>query len=226
MTAHASLAREAVTLFAEDFDAPALEAAIESLASQPPAGPLDTIEAPPLSPEAAYASGFEAGAAEARAAQQQDLQCALDSIAPALASLHGEAARQAESCAEAVARLLLGCLRAAMPEYCRRFGTGEALAVLAALRPAIRANPQATLRANPATLAGLAGFPALLPSGDAPALRLVTAETMAPGDIVITWNHGGASRDTAAIWQQIEAALALALPSGGAQTDEEQTHAG
>ncbi len=41
-------------------------------------------------------------------------------------------------------------------------------------------------------------------------MQIIECDAMAPGDVRIAWHNGAATRDAAALWQQVAAVLAPA----------------
>jgi flagellar assembly protein FliH len=194
--------RTAGVLYAEDFDEPV--PLPEPEAPPPPMFDLAQLEAAQL---AAHAEGLAAGQALARQSQQQATVAALDAIAASLADARAVVEQAAERDAEALAGLLLACLRRVLPDLCRLHGVGEARAVARAVLPGLLHEPQITVRADAATAAAVAAEIAAHEPDLAARVRTQPMAQMAPGDVRIGWADGSAQRDVAALWRAIAAAL-------------------
>ena len=196
-------------LFAEDFDAPAQQAA------PPRQRPIFTAAELDATRETAFAEGRDSGLAEAAAQHEVALDAAAAALAGRLALLREDSRAAAERAAAAVARLLLDTLAALFPTLCARHGPAEAEAVLRALLPGLGGEAALSLRANPRDLPALQAALARAAPALAARASFVPSEIAAPGDIALAWNHGEATRDARALWDAVAAALApaeLALP--------------
>ena len=118
--------------------------------------------------------------------------------------------------AEAIARLLLDSLAATFPTLCARYGDAEVRAIIRAVLPALTQEAAITVRAHPRTAAALAAEIAHLDPDLVAHVQTVECDAMPPGDVRIAWHNGTATRDAAALWQQVAAVLA---PAGLLRTD-------
>ena len=202
--------RAAGILFAEDFDAPH---SFTPHAFTPPAKPRPTCTAAELETAraTAYAEGREIGFAEATTQHEAALTDATRALAGKLVALRHDAADAAERAATALARLFLDSLAALFPALCAQHGAAEAAAVLRAVLPGLGGEPGLRLSANPAILPGLAAELARLDPALAARTSLTPSEMLIPGDVILAWQHGTATRDAATLWHALAAALA---PSG------------
>ena len=66
-----------------------------------------------------------------------------------------------------------------------------------------------TLRINPQHCTIIAREIERLDPDLAARVQIVPAEAIPAGDVRITWRNGGATRDAAALWEQVAATLAL-----------------
>jgi len=190
-----------VILFDEDFDRPEGPEVIEPVYS---AAELYTAK------EEAAREAREIALAEAESTTRSRAGEALAAIAAQLADARDAAASLTEQSAEAVARLLMRCFATALPALSARHGGAELTALLRALLPTLRHEPSITVRVHPDLVAPLTEEYAALDHDAAARVRLISTAAMRPGDAQIAWDRGNASRDTAALWQQIESILALA----------------
>jgi flagellar assembly protein FliH len=205
---------------ANDFDAPAVRPVA--------AAPLPVHDPLPALLEAARAEAFAAGRAEGMAqglAQgRAEIEAERDTAAVAAlrmaASGFTEAARAAAAVAEEAARSIaetaLAALCAAMPALGARFGAAEAQAFVEALLPVLREEPAVTVQVEEALVAPLAARFAMLPQ-----VAVVAEVGLEPGDAVLRWQSGEASRRGAAARQAVAGALvACGLLTPGAIAEE------
>lgn len=196
-------------LYAEDFDEP----------ESPPRPSPPPAEPPAVEPsytaaelEAARAAAADDAARLAREqARSEDTHAcaqALCRLAGAVAEAKADARRVAEEAVEALARTVLSLLTGALPDLCARHAEGEVRAVVRALLPALQAEPRVTVRLHPRVLPGvraeLAGSDAEL-SAD---IALLPTDTLAPGDLRVTWTEGALVRDTGATHRAMQDVLA------------------
>lgn len=168
---------------------------------------LDRVRAEALS------FGRKQGAAEAAGTADQRIQRTLDQIAEGLAgaieALRNADARQARD----AAALALAVIRKLFPETSRRHGHTEIVSVIDTVIGRIIDKPKLTvwvaeslqpaITEQLATLAEAHGF--------AGQISIVGESTMAEGDCRVSWAGGGAVRDSAAIWREIEDAIRRTL---------------
>jgi flagellar biosynthesis/type III secretory pathway protein FliH len=198
-------------LYAEDFDAPAS-----------PDAPLvpDTIS-PQIAPEeldAARAEGHQAGLAEARqeeATIQAELRtAALSAIGDALGCARADASRIAHTMADELAATLLALLHAALPAAAEALAGREVIALVAALLPGLRREPNASIHVHPSLLGAIAADLQTLWPDHGGRLAVTPDAALAPSDVRVSWEDGEARRDTRALWQNLRVALSpYALPS-------------
>jgi flagellar assembly protein FliH len=197
-------------LYVEDFDAPADVPDVPPAPPAAPEPPAPVIGAADLA--AARAEGHAAGLAEARAEQaliQTALRtAALASIGDALGSARADASRLAQGMAEELAATMLALLQAALPAASAALAGQEVGALIAALLPGLKREPHVVIQVPPALVAEIAAsLRTLWPDHGA---RLVVAadETLAASDVRVTWEDGEARRDTRALWDGLQSALA------------------
>jgi hypothetical protein len=204
------------SLFAEDFDLPA------GVAESKTVEPVFSADELAAARDAAWHDGYSAGLHRAAEGEAAATRQAISAIAEQFAAECDAAAKRAEAAAEAIARLLLDSLAAAFPALCARYGDAEARAVVRAVVPALTQEPMIAVRANPHTAATLAREIARLEPDLAAHIQTVECEAMPPGDVRIGWRSGSATRDAAALWEQVAVVLA---PAGllGAETAIKET---
>ena len=202
-------------LYVEDFDAEpaACEPAVAAERAPEPAQVFTAAELE-AAREAGRQEGYQASLADATLLQAQlqsaALQSLADGIAAARASLHGVADAHAAD----LARTLLATLRAAVPATMRAHAATEIGALVQALAPGLRAEPELRVRTHPDHADMLREALVALTAEESCVLSVTTDAGVAPGDVKIAWQDGYARRDTAAIWTQVQAALApLNLPT-------------
>ncbi len=201
-------------LYVEDFDAP----------PAPEADPAPDLPEDPPEPVFSAADVAAAHAAGRRAGQKAALTdamlmhiqlqtAALQALSDALAASRVELECVAARHAEQAARTALSLLHAAIPATMAAHGKTEITAMLEALLPGLRCEPALRVRTHP-SLADFVRESLIARLGpDGGVLAVVPTETMARGDIAISWENGKAWRDCAAIHADITAALApLELP--------------
>lgn len=203
-------AQDSGILYIEDFDAP-------PPAPEPPPPAAEITESVPLASHlAACAAAREAGRAEGRNASLQDAMvlqgelrnAALAAIADALAMGTVPREEAAASRAGALARHMLSLLEATLPALAARHAPQEVGALLEAVLPGLRAEPDLEITVHPDVLgaaqAAMAGMPG------AATRRWVVKPDPALGvaDAKVEWQDGAVLRDTAALWRAIRAALA------------------
>jgi flagellar biosynthesis/type III secretory pathway protein FliH len=135
---------------------------------------------------------------------------ALTEIAVQITAMQEAAAAIAEQSAEAIARLLLDCFAIAFPALTVRHGPGELAALLREILPALHREPKITVRINPHLIPVMTEEVHSLDADLAARVRLIPADSVAVGDVRVTWEHGSAIRDAASLWSQIESVLAPA----------------
>jgi flagellar biosynthesis/type III secretory pathway protein FliH len=186
------------TLFAEDFDLPA--------AGPPAAEPMFSAAELSASREAAWQDGHAAGLQDDAAATRR----AITTIAEEFAQERHAAAEQAEQSAEAIVHLLLDSLAAIFPTLCAHYGDAEVRAIIRVVLPALTQEPAITVRTHPCTAAAVTQELARLDPDLLAHVQTVECDAMSPGDVRIAWRNGAATRDAAALWQQVAAVLAPA----------------
>jgi flagellar biosynthesis/type III secretory pathway protein FliH len=191
-------------LFAEDFDVP--EVAPDPAVIEPVYSASELTAAR----DAAWRDGHEAGLQDAAASDDAATRQAIAVFAEQFAAECEAATARSEQSAEAIARLLLDSLAAIFPTLCVRYGDTEVRAIVRTVLPALTQEPAITVRANPRTARALTQEIARLDPDLAEHVQAVDCDAMSPGDVRIAWHNGTATRDSAALWQQVAAVLAPA----------------
>lgn len=194
-------------LFDLSFDAPAVE----------PASVVEAAAAPPaISPEelsAARTAGFEegrrAGAAETTAAHDAALAATLSVVADRLTALVSGLDDIRQESERAATEIAVAIARKFVPALTRRGALDEVTALAAeCLREALH-EPRVAVRVPDAVFEPLRGrLDALAAAAGFDGKIVVLAdETMQGADCRVEWADGGAERDEARLWREIDAAV-------------------
>ncbi|ONG55269.1 hypothetical protein BKE38_09285 [Pseudoroseomonas deserti] len=192
---------------ANDFDAPAIKAVAPM--PEPVHDPLpELLEAARREAFAAgRAEGLAAGLAQGRAEVEAERDTAAVAALRMAASGFTDAARSAagvaEDAARSIAETALAALCAAMPALGARFGAAEAEAFVEAMLPVLREEPAVTVQVEESLVAPLSARFATMKQ-----VEVVAVAGLTPGDAVLRWHSGEASRRAAAARQAVVAALA------------------
>ena len=175
-----------------------------------------------------FSEGHRSGVAEASAAIDHRVACALDALKGELAALGAELRQQEEDIGRQAATLAAVICHKFLPSRYGETATDEIAGLVAALLPRIAEMPKVSVRVAEALVAplaerlsdvaGTAGFPGVVETiGDA---------GIAEGDCHIDWLRGGALRDAAALWREVNAlfgetlgAIAIDPPASGSVLD-------
>jgi flagellar biosynthesis/type III secretory pathway protein FliH len=191
-------------LFAEDFDVP--EVAPDPKVIEPVYSASELAAAH----DAAWRDGHDAGLQDAATGDAAATRQAIAAFAEQFATECEAAQARAEQSAEAIAQLLLDSFAAIFPTLCVRYGDAEVRAIVRTVLPALTQEPTITVRANPRTARAVTQEIARLDPDLAVHVQVVDCDAMSPGDVRIAWHNGTATRDAAALWQQVAAVLAPA----------------
>ncbi len=149
-------------------------------------------------------AAYEARSAAARQALAGACAALASNLGEALAGLDAALAEAAR----ALAATMLAAIGAALPGWQARLGPSVAAEITATLLASLGETASPRLLVSPGDAAELRG---LLPD----AIALEADAAMAPGGLRLAWCRGGASRDPAAIWNEIETIIAPALATTG-----------
>ena len=201
-------------LYPEDFADPRPRAAPLPVLVQASVVPGFTAEDVEAARAEGYLSGETAGRAAEAAGQRARLAEALARLAERLDAAEESSVAAVESRAQALGRVLVDALTAALPSLAAQCGVAEMRRVIAMIMPALSREASVTLHVPPDLLeAAHAELDALRLRRAVPPVVVADAQ-LPPGDIEITWTDGRAVRDGAAIWRNVIAALApLGLPA-------------
>jgi flagellar assembly protein FliH len=212
-------------LFAEDFDLPRRAANPEPEVVNPTYSAAELAEAR----AEAWAAGHAAGTTEANRTIAAMTGSLLEAIAAALHDAKEAANAVAGRSVEAIARLLLDSLDKLFPALCERHGEAELCALVRSILPALAQEPAITVRLNPMHTPALMRELGRLDPDLVERVRLLPVEAIATGDVRVSWRDGSASRDNAALWQQVRAVLepaGLLSAANAPVTIRESEHAG
>ncbi len=162
-----------------------------------------------------FAHGHRAGFAEAGASIEQYLAHAIDAVRVELASLGAVLREREEALRRQSAALATIICRKFLPSRYHETAVDEITGLVAAVLPRVIEVPKVTVRVaenlvDPLAqrlnaLARTVGYPGLIETiGDI---------GVAPGDCRIEWPRGGAVRDSATLWREIDALMEEALGS-------------
>lgn len=162
---------------------------------------------------AGHAEGLETGRAEATAAAEQANADALDRLGQRLDELSTQVRGASEQRSSESLEVALTLVRKLFPALTRRHGQAEIETLIVESLERLREEPRVVVRVADAQLDTLReridGLAAK--SGFAGKVVLLSDEDLAPGDARADWADGGAERDTARVWREIENAAARAL---------------
>lgn len=161
----------------------------------------------------AFAAGRTAGTREAEAATGRKLAAAVQAAASGLQALEQQMRREAEERHREAIRVAMTVAARVLPEMAARNGMAEVEGLFRECMGFLLEEPRVTVRVADAlaeaarerleAVAGTSGFEGrLLVLGDA---------AMAVGDCRVEWAEGGAERNFARVWQDIETVLERAL---------------
>jgi flagellar assembly protein FliH len=190
---------ELLKFFGEDFGAGAGDRADEPAAEEPAAPPID----PEAIREAAYQEGLRDGLERADTEHHRAVERTLAVLEQQLGAAHYEAAQETDRAARSIAGLLIQTLMKILPAACARFGAAEITSVTRAVLPGLRQEPRVVVAVHPAVAPEVEAELARLGEEFRERAVLSPTETMAPGDVRITWQDGSAARDTNDLMQRI-----------------------
>ncbi len=201
--------------FGEDFGGGADDPADEPVADAAP---------PPIDPDAiraaAYQEGLRDGIERADSERNRAVSRTLATLEQHLGAAQYQAAQETDRAARSIASLLIQALMKILPAACARFGAAEIADVARAVLPGLRQEPRVVVAVHPAVAAEVEAELARLGDDFRERAALAPTETLAPGDVRITWQDGSAARDTKDLMQRIAALFTqyglLNAPEAGA----------
>ncbi len=175
--------------------------------------------------EEGVAAGRAAAAAEAQATIERATATALEDIGRGLDTLIRAQTEAGESFLRTALETAVAITRKLHPELARRHGLVEVEGVLGHCLETLRDEPRLVIRVEDGLLDPLGAQIETLTrsAGFEGRVVLLADETIAPGDCRVEWADGGAERNSAALWEDIETAIrrALADPPGADEGPQE-----
>lgn len=216
-------------LYAEDFDEPLLQPARTqqtSAAAMPapeiitPTFSLDELRA---ATDQAYEEGCEATRHTAARSSVAQRDAALAALAGHLSTTQKQSVRIVEQALDAIACTTLSLLTVALPALCANYAEDELRALLQRVLPPIRQLPEMHIRVHPSLREALEEETGAVLDGSGTRITWIDSSKLAPGDIAITWQNGGALRNTGATCTAIRDAV-LGLFDQGHEIQVPETH--
>jgi hypothetical protein len=210
------LGRSDGILYVEDFDAPPAKPKVEAPAppAPVPVEPVFSRADLDAAREAGRQAGLQEALADAHLLQAQLQAAASQALADAMSASRTAMERVVHRQAEAAAGTVLAILRAAVPRVMATHAEGELQAVIAALLPGLRSEPELRVRAHPDLADYVRETLSAFLAADGGVIAVSADPLLAPGDLQIFWQDGCARRDCSAIYAEIVSALApLRLPA-------------
>lgn len=198
-------------LFAEDFDDPHEAAHTEQVLEPAKVEPVYSANELASARNDAWAEGHAAGIAEARTASDIMARTALAAMADQIRATREDLTALVEQIAHQIAKTLMTMLATMLPKLCEDHGDAEALAIAAAILPHLRHEPRLFIRTHPRMAAALHREIERMEPGLMPPIEIVPTDALAAGDISLSWQDGGATRDTGALWRSVANIL---MPAG------------
>ena len=191
-------------------------AAAQAVAEEPPA-PTFSEEELAAARQAAFAEGKAAGVAEAETCHAARLAAAVEILPPQLAAIAQDVAAEADARRRDSLEAALTVIRKLFPQLARTHGLDEVHAVIEQCLERLRDEPRVVIRCADADLDALRerAEHATARSGFEGKLVFLADERLASGDLRVEWADGGAERDQARLWQEIDAVIARALTPAG-----------
>ena len=137
----------------------------------------------------------------------------LTTLAEQLSVTQQQAKRVVEEALGSIAQTTLSLLAVALPALCANHAEAELRSLLRRLLPPTRQFPELHIRVHPCVREALEDETNLILEGSGTQVTWTESIKLAPGDVAIAWQNGGALRNTAAICSDITKAI-LALFDG------------
>jgi flagellar assembly protein FliH len=191
-------------------------AAAQAVAEEPPVPTFSEAELA-AARQAAFADGKAAGTAEAEGCHAARLAAALEALPPQLAQIAEDVATAAAERQRDSLEAALVVVRKLFPQLAREHGLEEAHAVIQQCLERLRDEPRVVIRCADADLDALRARAenGAARGGFEGKLVFLADERLVSGDLRVEWADGGAERQQAALWQEIDAVIARALAPAG-----------
>lgn len=197
----------------EEEEAAALAAQQAAEEDLPPPPPTFSEEELHAARQAAYSEGLEAGRADARAVAETELSRVMDSLTAALAVIQDRQTLANEVAAAEMARIVAGTMRKILPTYTARHGADEIVSIVQECLPYVQENGKLTIRVPQSQKEVLEERidEIVTASGFEGRLFVIGDPALQSSDVKVDWGTGGAEREEAAIWKQIDTVIERTL---------------
>ncbi len=163
--------------------------------------------------EAARAQGFEegkeAGLAAAREALEYSIEQCLATLSERVGEIGGQVAVTRETATQEAATIAVAIARKVLPALTRLHGVDEIEAIVTECLGRVAEEPRIVVRVSGEDLPGLRGrLDSIVAAGGFGGRIVLLADPeMKAGDCRVEWADGGAERDGARLWREIDAAI-------------------
>lgn len=180
---------------------------------EPPPPPTFSEEELQLARDQAFEAGRAAGIQEAESMTERLMAMAGQSMADGLFRVQTHQAEANEQLMRDAVMIAVGVLKKLQPEMIRHHGLDEVEGLLHECLSHLDGEVKVTVRAHPDMLDAVRERAEQVAQAVAFDGKLVYAADprIAEGDCRVEWGDGGAERDLARIWAEVEAVLARAL---------------
>ena len=213
-------------MFDLDFDAePAAPDVPEPMPAEEGEMPVEEPPPPPTFSEfeleeakrVAHAEGHAAGVAEASEVTERRRAEALTALALGFAAVQAAQREGFETVRREAIQLALSVVKKMHPELARQHGIEEIAGVIRECLASIDEAARLTVRAHPEMLDGVRTEAArVAEEAEFEGKIVYTADAkLAPGDCRVEWGNGGADRDQALLWAEIDGIVARAIEGLG-----------
>lgn len=161
----------------------------------------------------AYEKGVAAGKAHERATIEQASATALATVAKRLATLSGELTTLKTTIENEALEAVLGITRKLVPHYAKIHGLDEVEGMTRECLTAVYDEPRVVIRAHEAVLDHIKSRldDLIASTGFGGKVVLFTDESLAESDCRVEWADGGAERDVARLWHDVEQSISRFL---------------
>ncbi|MGE4219107.1 MAG: FliH/SctL family protein [Alphaproteobacteria bacterium] len=175
----------------------------------PPAPPVFTQEDLKAAHDQGYQDGRAAAQIEAAESTERTSAMAVERIAEALGNLDRERAEDSDATARLAGTIATGIARKLFPHYAETQGLDEIEALVHQSLASLLTPARITIRVAPDAVASLQDrmADAVAQAAFEGQATVVADPAIGPGDAAVDWGDGGATRDSARIWREIDAAV-------------------